>query len=73
MPFYIKYVLNGQTVAKELTDCKIRADAVKELDGYREIADDNSVSLTSDSNRFEQWQKLIKLEDEITPKRSLES
>lgn len=72
MPFYIKYVSSGLTIVKELTECKVRTEAVEELNKYRKIADDNSVSLTSDLNRFEQWQKIVKLEAEITPINRLE-
>lgn len=72
MPFYIKYVSSGLTIVKELTGCKVRTEAVEELNKYRKIADDNSVSLTSDLNRFEQWQKIVKLEAEITPINRLE-
>jgi hypothetical protein len=67
MPFYIKYSLNGNTVVEKLQGCKNRGEAVKQLDDYKGKADDHNVSLTSDTSRIEQWQRLAKLESEITP------
>ncbi len=72
MPFYVKYTVKGNTVVEELQDCNNRGEAVKRLGEYKELADDNSVGLTSDPDRLAQWQELVRQEAEITPHRSTE-
>ena len=72
MPFYVKYVKSGNTVVEELHDCHNRGEAAGRLKLYKEIADDNSVGLTSDPARFAQWQELVRQEEEISPKRGNE-
>ncbi len=72
MPFYVKYVKGGSTVIEELQNCKNRGEAAGKLKLYKEIADDGSVGLTSDPSRIAQWFKLVRQEEEITPKRGVE-
>jgi hypothetical protein len=72
MPFYVKYVKNENTVVKELPDCANRKQAVEQLDEFRKLSDDGKVSLTSQEFIYNQWQKWIKDEQQITPSSSKE-
>lgn len=67
MPFYVKYVKNKNTIVEELHDCKNRGEAAKRLSIYKEIADENSVGLTSDPIRIAGWLELVRQEEEINP------